>query len=391
MKKILLYIGLAIASLSINAQTNCGLINSITLNAPTTQSKKTFSTVGYLQSGYATPIPYQDIKNNQIWHNIVVTKSGLNGNIYIDGNLLTSSTYSDVPYIWHSLLLGATQACVSCSPVPNYTGLIDEVRVSNVVRTADEIKSNFNSNQPLNADANTLGLFHFDSPKETYMVNSAGNDGIFYGGVSYTQGKFGQAASFDGIDDYARFTNSIPVNNMTVEFWFKSTDDDASMAMLEYAYNTGIYLKSTTSTNIMTWSNGETGESITINPQNYNLISVTDGNCTQTVYFNETSATNSLIINTGALNTIPITYNNTVTIYPNPANDHITIDCGNLANVSGWTIKIVNTLGQEVFSGAMDTQQYFVPLNSWSGQGFYIVNIYDASNKLLNTKKIILQ
>jgi hypothetical protein len=99
----------------------------------------------------------------------------------------------------------------------------------------------------------------------------------------------------------------------------------------------------------------------------------------------------SLVINTGVLSFNPPTYSNTVTIYPNPANDQITIDCGNLANVSGWTIKIVNTLGQEVFSGAMNTQQYLVPLNSWSGQGIYFVKIYDGSNNLMNTKKIILQ
>ena len=108
------------------------------------------------------------------------------------------------------------------------------------------------------------------------------------------------------------------------------------------------------------------------------------------LYYSENSC-QSLVINTGVLSFNPPTYNNTVTIYPNPANDHITIDCGNLANVSGWTIKVVNTLGQEVFSGAMNTQQYVVPLNSWSGQGVYFVKIYDASNNLMNTKKIILQ
>jgi hypothetical protein len=108
------------------------------------------------------------------------------------------------------------------------------------------------------------------------------------------------------------------------------------------------------------------------------------------LYYSESSC-QSLVINTGVLSFNPPTYNNTVTIYPNPANDHITIDCGNLANVSGWTIKIVNALGQEVFSGAMNTQQYVVPLNSWSGQGVYFVKIYDDSNNLMNTKKIILQ
>jgi hypothetical protein len=108
------------------------------------------------------------------------------------------------------------------------------------------------------------------------------------------------------------------------------------------------------------------------------------------LYYSENTC-QSLVINTGVLSFNPPTYNNTVTIYPNPANDHITIDCGNLANVSGWTIKIVNTLGQEVFNGAMNTQQYVVPLNTWSGQGVYFVKIYDGSNNLVNTKKIILQ
>jgi hypothetical protein len=108
------------------------------------------------------------------------------------------------------------------------------------------------------------------------------------------------------------------------------------------------------------------------------------------LYYSE-STCQSLVINTGVLGFNPLTYNNTVTIYPNPANDHITIDCGNLANVSGWNIKIANTLGQEVFNGVMNTQQYVVPLNTWGGQGIYFVKIYDASNNLMNSKKIILQ
>lgn len=99
----------------------------------------------------------------------------------------------------------------------------------------------------------------------------------------------------------------------------------------------------------------------------------------------------SLTINTGVLSYNPPTYNNTITIYPNPASDQITIDCGNLANVVGFHIEIVNTLGQIVFNQPMNTQQYNVPLNTWSGTGVYFVKIYDGSNNLLNTKKIILQ
>jgi hypothetical protein len=99
----------------------------------------------------------------------------------------------------------------------------------------------------------------------------------------------------------------------------------------------------------------------------------------------------TMTINTGVLSTTPVTYTSSVNIYPNPANDHITIDCGNLANVSGWSIKITNMLGQEVFNQPMNTQQYIVPLNSWTGQGMYFVKIINAQNEVVNTKKIILQ
>jgi hypothetical protein len=99
----------------------------------------------------------------------------------------------------------------------------------------------------------------------------------------------------------------------------------------------------------------------------------------------------TMTINTGVLSTSPVTYTSSVNIYPNPTNDQITIDCGNLANVVGWNIKITNMLGQEVFNQPMNTQQYVVPLNSWSGQGMYFVKIINAQNEVVNIKKIILQ
>ena len=99
----------------------------------------------------------------------------------------------------------------------------------------------------------------------------------------------------------------------------------------------------------------------------------------------------TMTINTGVLSTNPVAYNSTVSIYPNPANDQITIDCGNLDNVAGWNIKITNMLGQEVFSQPMNTQQYSIPLNTWTGQGMYFVKIINAQNEVVNIKKIVLQ
>jgi hypothetical protein len=78
-------------------------------------------------------------------------------------------------------------------------------------------------------------------------------------------------------------------------------------------------------------------------------------------------------------------------IFPNPAKDHITIDCGTLVNVEGYSIKITNTLGQELFNQPLNTPQYTIPLNSWGGQGMYFVNVIDAQGHTIDIKKIILQ
>lgn len=109
------------------------------------------------------------------------------------------------------------------------------------------------------------------------------------------------------------------------------------------------------------------------------------------ICYQNVTVTDILVINTGILSYNPVTYNNTITIYPNPANDHITIDCGNIANIVGYHIEISNALGQILFNQPMNTQQYNVALNSWTGQGVYFVKVYDAQNNLLTTRKIILQ
>jgi hypothetical protein len=80
---------------------------------------------------------------------------------------------------------------------------------------------------------------------------------------------------------------------------------------------------------------------------------------------------------------------NQIAIYPNPAKDQITIDCGNISSVSGWNYTIVNTLGQEVSNGVMNSQQNVVSLNILNGTGVYLVKIYDAESNLISTKKII--
>jgi hypothetical protein len=233
-KLLLLAMGIVLSAQTVKSQ------ETNTENSALLQTTKTV--VGYLQSGINPQ--YQGIGDNTIWHYIAVTKSGLNGKIYLDGNLLSESTYVNNPYIWNSLLLGATQGCVNCTPVADYFGQIDDLRISNIERSSTQIANYYNSNQPFESDLNTIGLYNFDTTNGAVLQNSgSGNNGTLYGGVGYAAGKFGQAINFDGVDDYARISQSLPTNVITIEFWFKSTDTSATMAMFEYAYNTGIYLQ----------------------------------------------------------------------------------------------------------------------------------------------------
>jgi hypothetical protein len=102
------------------------------------------------------------------------------------------------------------------------------------------------------------------------------------------------------------------------------------------------------------------------------------------------SVTDTLIINTTL--SLPAPNNeNTILIYPNPASDHITINNGNYAAMAGYTIKIENNAGQQVFQSAINQAQFYVDLSTWSGNGLYFVHLIDPQNNTVTVRKIVLQ
>ena len=367
---------------------SCNLISSITLTAPQTQSTIVNTAVGYL------PNSSNIISDTSKWHYIVLTKSGTKGSFYFDGVLVTNSNFDNNPYIWNSLLLGATQGCVSCNPVPNFNGLIDEVRVSNISRTAESVASAFSSNIPFVEDANTIGLFHLDNLSGNTVINSNGGTAAVFGAPSINEGKYGKAISFDGIHDYIRWSNSIPVNNMTVEFWFKSSDQNASIAMLEYAYNTGIYLANTKVTNPTNWSTGETTASITVNPSKLPYVWVNNGQCTDTIFFNSKYATvYDTILKLKFKLTTGLQANKmaSISVYPNPTSDVLQIEVGDAKSLDGYRYRIVDALGKEVYNELVKTAITGIPMKTLGAAGMYQFEVLDQKNVRIQTNKILLQ
>lgn len=103
-----------------------------------------------------------------------------------------------------------------------------------------------------------------------------------------------------------------------------------------------------------------------------------------------TTVTDTLIINTTL--SLPAPNNeNTILIYPNPASDHITIDNGNFASMAGYSIKIENNAGQQVFQSAINQAQFYVDLSTWTGNGLYFVHLIDPQNNTVTVRKIVLQ
>lgn len=151
-------------------------------------------------------------------------------------------------------------------------------------------------------------------------------------------------------------------------------------SLLDYPYDGNCIYYDTITTNVTVYDTITTNvtiyDTITTNITTYDTLLV--------------SVSDTLFINTSL--GLPAPNNtNTIQVYPNPANDHITIDNGNFALMSNYTLKIENSLGQQVFSSLVNQQQFYVDLNGWSGNGVYFLKLINPQNNIVTIRKIVLQ
>lgn len=119
-------------------------------------------------------------------------------------------------------------------------------------------------------------------------------------------------------------------------------------------------------------------------------VTVTDTNVITVYDTLYTTVTDTLIINTTL--GLPAPNNeNTILIYPNPASDQITIDNGNYIAMAGYSIKIENNAGQQVFQSTINQAQFIIDLSTWTGDGLYFVHLIDSQGNTVTVRKIVLQ
>jgi hypothetical protein len=130
-----------------------------------------------------------------------------------------------------------------------------------------------------------------------------------------------------------------------------------------------------------------------IDTSNVAVINILDTCITNVTVYDTllTTVTDTLVINATLTGLNPPNNLNTLKVFPNPANTHITIDYGNVSLMSGYTLKIVNALGQTVFTAPINQQTSYINLSTWTGNGIYYVQLINPQNNTIENRKIVIQ
>lgn len=162
--------------------------------------------------------------NSQDWYYIAFTKptSG-NGELFVNGESVGNINWDNVAYDHFILNIGASYFLSYGS---YFSGSIDELRVSNTVKSQSDIKSHFEANQSFSKEASTAAIWRFDEGSGTQFSSIDGDkNGNLYGDPVWVDGKFGDAIKYDGVDDRGRVTVDLIEYEVTYEFWVKFDGD----------------------------------------------------------------------------------------------------------------------------------------------------------------------
>jgi hypothetical protein len=115
----------------------------------------------------------------------------------------------------------------------------------------------------------------------------------------------------------------------------------------------------------------------------------TGGPC---VNYQTITVTDTLIINANLTGLNPVTFQNSIKVYPNPTSNVLNVDFGsNFSSLAGYSMRIDNAAGQTVFITPVIQQLYTSNLNGWTGNGLYLVYLINPQGSVVDVRKIIIQ
>lgn len=217
----------------------------------------------------------------------------------------------------------------------------------------------------------TLSLeYGFGSTPVKKFTTNKYNDGKWHHVVCVSKGDNNVGSLY--VDGTKQFDYTAGVNNNNRTCDIKVGGDKIQNYYTGYLDDIRVYYKTLTETEISYLQYGHT--CITYEKV-YNHVSVTD----------------ELVINVGIPLSAKNKTENPITIYPNPTNDYIYINTGDYTTITSYKIVISDLNGRIVFQTLVNQQEYPVDLSTFGSKGTYIVEIYDASLSLVDSRKIILK
>ena len=204
------------------------------------ENERLYLRVDTLAGAKTYVFPYQ----LDTWYHIVMVFSGTSLQIFANGVAQPIDTFAEtslLPADTTPFVIGARADYTSGGQFP---GLVDDVRIYNYARTADQITADYqagayrttiNASNPNQWTNGLVGYWNFDGQNTTSTNgtrDTSGNNywGTFSGGVKPVAGISGQALLLDGVDDMVSGSvadNSINLDG-SLEAWVKMPSFGAS-------------------------------------------------------------------------------------------------------------------------------------------------------------------
>ena len=139
-------------------------------------------------------------------------------------------------------------------------------------------------------------------------------------------------------------------------------------------------------------------DTVIVNQTKYDTITVTNSVTKyDTVLVNKydtitvTDTVNILKINFKLTTGIKANQMTSMIIYPNPTSDVLIIDASDLTAVTGYSYRILDVLGKEVYNALVTSAKTEISLKTLGAKGMYVLHILDANKLSVQTKQIVLE
>jgi hypothetical protein len=371
-------------------------------------------------------VPSNSTTLNTFRH-VVFTYDGTTARAYLNGTISQTSSSQTATIGTNTVPLRLGKANWVNINAVDFTGVLDDIAIYNRVLTPQEVSSIYNSCSSTTATITPQSSTTFCQGSNVVLQASSGSSYSWSNGettqsITVAQGNTYTVTVTDNNGCTASANqvvtvNPIPSINFSLPAFISNTVNNFS---LNATPSGGTFSGTGVNGNIFDASQAGLGNktisySVTVNNCSNNatantiVYDTTGAVCTITTFdtvtttvfdtitttINDTvttsvSVTDTLLIDVTITGLTPPNNVNTVKVYPNPANNALFINNGNLASMAGYSIKITNSLGQIFFDEPVNQQQFFIDISTWA-TGTYLLYVINPQQAVVETKQVVLQ